>query len=333
MMTDELFFDRQDTDANADTERRQSAGSSDIFLASYDSTAAFRFAFALGSENDDVGNGVDIDQYGIVYLTGKASGDVDFDPGLDQQIRSGAPNGSAFLAGYWNVGVFRYGLVLTGGSSSGNDVSTSATGKSIVAGSFVGQVDLDPGPGQALFTSTSGTNAFASRYSLLGDYILGYALDGSGISAAEGVDLNADEGHVITGRFSGSVDVDPTDGVDFRQGNGQTDVFIARYPAEYIVSNDPVPTPQISTTLSMTAPYPNPTSSDFQFVLEAESNDELMLTLYDVSGRKVNAAITRTKSGDVIVVRVNTAGLATGVYSVVARVGSEMSSRSLVVHR
>ncbi len=332
---DELHFDRDDTDLNGDTERRTSAGSSDLFLASYDSLAVFRFAFALGGEFDDVGEGVDVDEAGLVYITGKVAAEVDFDPGPIERLRAGSPNGSAFLASYLNTGVFRYAVVLEGGSSTGRDVSTTAEGKSIIVGSFGGEIDLDPGDDEALFTSVAGSDAFAARYSLYGNYILGYALQGAGSSDALGVDLNADEGHVITGAFTGSIDFDPTDGSDVRTGNGQTDGYIARYPATFIVSNEsPVVVSGPHDELTMSSPYPNPAYGPVYFTIDAAELPGLTLTIHDVTGRRVWVPQLRRRAGRASVeVQLDTSRLASGVYLIVARSGEKIGSHRVVVYR
>jgi hypothetical protein len=267
---------------------------------------------------------VDVDDAGFVYVAGIVADDVDFDPSVNEVIRTGHPNGSAFLACYANNGDLQFAFALEGSRSVASDVATTAEGKSVIAGFISGVVDLDPDTSAVLVDAAGGTDVFAARYSTSGKYILGYTLPGGGLNRASAVDLNAEEGHVITGSFSGVLDMDPGAGVDERVGAGQTDAFMARYPAALIVSNDPEAWTDMAVgataEIRMSAPYPNPASDEVHLALRAASTQQVVVSLYDLVGRRVAAAKQLTIAAGVTrEFVISTHDLTAGIYFIVAQ--------------
>lgn len=103
------------------------------------------------------------------------------------------------------------------GIVDGGDVAADAQGDVYVTGTYLGTIDFDPGDGTDVHTST-GTNVFVTKYYQDGSYawtrtfIANYT---AGHSSGR-TNFALDElGNVfITGVFSGTVDFDPTEGVD-----------------------------------------------------------------------------------------------------------------------
>ncbi|HRH45275.1 MAG TPA: hypothetical protein PKY82_26790, partial [Pyrinomonadaceae bacterium] len=79
----------------------------DIFVAKYDATGQYLWAFNLGEAGQDEGFGITSDASGNVYVTGYCEGTgIDFDPGPGSAILDGTgPNNeSAFVAKYSPAG-------------------------------------------------------------------------------------------------------------------------------------------------------------------------------------------------------------------------------------
>jgi hypothetical protein len=100
-------FDPASTSAESEL---TSAGSGDVFVASYDSSGNFRWVIKAGGSDNDVGHAVAVDQSGDVYLTGYFYGTAEFDPagsgspltstgGTDVFVAKYAPEKSACVAG------------------------------------------------------------------------------------------------------------------------------------------------------------------------------------------------------------------------------------------
>ena len=58
-----------------------SNGSTNIYLAKYDPSGNFIWGISAGSTGTDIASGLAVDAAGDIYLTGRFTGTVDFDPG------------------------------------------------------------------------------------------------------------------------------------------------------------------------------------------------------------------------------------------------------------
>jgi hypothetical protein len=96
-------------------------------------------------------------------------------------------------------------------------------------GSFVLTVDFDPGPGASNVTSNGSSDAFVQKLNGDGSYGWGYGLGAGGADQALAVAVDADGNVVITGRASGTFDLDPTAGVQMvTSANTSFDVFVIK---------------------------------------------------------------------------------------------------------
>jgi hypothetical protein len=131
--------------ANFGGQNLVSAGSNDIFAASYDSTGREVWSDSWGNTSDDRGTSVAIDGQGSVIVTGSFTYDVDFGGGR-------IPNSGGadiFLAKYSSNGVHQwsrgYGTTATVGDTA-NAVGVDAGNNILLTGSIVGAVDFGGGP-------------------------------------------------------------------------------------------------------------------------------------------------------------------------------------------
>jgi hypothetical protein len=287
---DTVAFDPDDTDGNGDPEHRTASGNTDLFIASYTAAGVFRFAYALGNTGGDAGYSLAVDAADNLYLTGQFSGPVAFDPddadgNGDVAQRTGAANGSAFVASYTASGALRFVSVPPGGSSAGRSVVTDASGVSFVTGSFAGTVDFDPGPGTDTLAAEAGTDVFVASYRGTGAYRLAFALGGAHLNGGNGIAVDAANNVALTGAFYGTTDFDPGTGVDARTSAGQSDLFIARYPAELLVAAEPDPA-EHPDRLQLSKAYPNPFQGQTRFTLTLRAPQHVRIAVYDVLGRR-----------------------------------------------
>ncbi len=128
--------------ALAPAEGNKKAGSTDIFVASYDPTGHERWTRQLGGPTimeHAAGNGVATDGAGNVYVTGFTEGVLDGKP------RTVAAGGAAFLLSYDGAGNLRW-LRQLSASGSGLGVATDGAGNVVVVGWAVGSIG-DPAAG------------------------------------------------------------------------------------------------------------------------------------------------------------------------------------------
>ena len=206
-----------------------SNGKDDIILAKYDSLGNLTWAFSLGNTEKDLGNAIDLDGNGNLYVTGSFTGEVDFNPGLNEATLNAYSGSDAFLAKYDADGNYQWALLIGGeeGVGSGHDVKVHPDGDIVLAGQFGGLADFDPG---ADVENLHPTGAFLAKYDDDGDYGWAFNLsDHGGILSIEeiGVDFAGDI--YITGSLAGRVDFGGTTSEEFLISKGITDIFLARY--------------------------------------------------------------------------------------------------------
>jgi hypothetical protein len=106
-------------------------------------------------------------------------------------------------------------------------------GAVLTAGSIVSTVDLDPGPGISNVTSNGSSDAFIQKLDAGGLFEWGYAWGAGGADQALGVAVDPDGNVVVTGRASGTFDLDPTAGVLMvTSANTTFDVFVIKLSSE-----------------------------------------------------------------------------------------------------
>lgn len=145
----------------------KSEGNEDMFLASYSSAGALRFAFRIGSPNPAQGTGVATDALGRVYITGFYRQETDFDPGDGVEM---LPDGlNTFVASYYNDGRFRYAYNFpdtnTDSSDEGAGIAVDASGRTYVVGTFGGPNDFAPGPDVVEVSAVGSSDVFVTTFS------------------------------------------------------------------------------------------------------------------------------------------------------------------------
>jgi hypothetical protein len=151
----------------------QSKGGSDAFIAEYDPTGEYRWAYGAGGTESDSGYRVAVDESGNIYWTGLFRGtQVDFDLTLDTKYLDAAGTGGAsdiFLAKYQPGGLlvwaYNFGAAVSGDdkASAGLAICIDINGNVVMTGLFFGSVDFDPTAGTRTLTSNGGADIFIVR--------------------------------------------------------------------------------------------------------------------------------------------------------------------------
>jgi hypothetical protein len=229
-----FYMDTVDFDPGAGTDLHTSNGFKDIYFSRFASNGAFDFAKTWGSyEGFIFEDGFDIaaDASNNIFVTGRFEGTVDFDPGPSEFIIASIGIVDTFLSKFSNTGNFEWVKTWSGMGiwDEGHGVAIDSFDFVYVIGNFEGTADFNPGPGVNEFTSNGGQDVFVSKFTNDGSYVL---------TLTWGGDEFWDEGHAIVidnsgaiytkGCFSGTVDLDPGDGVDEKTSLGDPDVFSTR---------------------------------------------------------------------------------------------------------
>ncbi len=228
-----LFRGTVDFDPTSGTDSHSSNGSGDIFISQYQTDGSYGWTQTVGGTDFDEGYSIVADNNGNVYIAGDFRGTVDFDPtdGIDSRTSNGGFD--IFVSQYQTDGSYGWTQTVGGaGDDYGNSVAIDDSGNIYVTGLFRGTVDFDPTSGTDSHSSNGSGDIFISQYQTDGSY--GWTQTVGGTDFDEGYSIVADNnGNVyIAGDFRGTVDFDPTDGIDSRTSNGGFDIFVSQYQTD-----------------------------------------------------------------------------------------------------
>jgi hypothetical protein len=139
------------------------AGFRDIFISKEDSSGNLVWAKGMGSNSHyDSGNGITVDPFGNVYVTGYFDGTVDFDPGVGTFPLVSTLNAEdVFISILDNGGNFVNALAFYGyATDRGAGIVLDNTQNIYATGSFNATVDFDPGPATFNMNSVGGFDAY-----------------------------------------------------------------------------------------------------------------------------------------------------------------------------
>ena len=223
-----------DFDPGSGTSNLTSNGGWDIFISKLDADGNLVWAKGIGSSNSEFVNSICVDGAGNVYITGRFTGTVDFDPGVGTYNLTSAAGYDLFILKLNPMGNFAWAKSIGGVSSDqGYAVRADASGNIYTLGHFAGTVDFDPGTATNNISSTSGSyDVFILKLNNAGNFV--WAKSFGGTSNDHGYDIQLDQAGNIysTGSFRNTADFDPGAGVsNLSSVNGAQDVFISKLDA------------------------------------------------------------------------------------------------------
>lgn len=209
-----------------------SAGSYDIWTASYRPDGQLRWVQSMGNTNsgnasEERNYDIAVDPSGYSYTAGY------FEGSLPVAGLSSAGGQDGIVAAYDPTGNMAWAFCL--GSTTNDQVQAVAldgNGMLSIIGSFRETVDFDPGPGVSNLTSIgTGTDLFLARYTTDSDLEWAVRIGGNGFEqgAPGGLCSDTDGNLYFSGRFQQSVDFDPGPGVHTLTSTGSDDFFVASY--------------------------------------------------------------------------------------------------------
>lgn len=159
------FESTADFDPSSNTTNLTSNGSTDIFLAKYDSNGNYIWAKSTGGPMTDVAYNIITDNVGNIYETGRFDGNVDFDPSLNIANLSSAGNYDIFLSKYDSNGNYLFAEKFGNTNlDMGSSITLDNVNNIYIYGWFNGTVDFDPSTNVSSLTSVGGTNGFFAKY-------------------------------------------------------------------------------------------------------------------------------------------------------------------------
>lgn len=208
------FYDTIDLDPGSGIQKVKSKGQSDAFIIKLDSNGQYLWGKTFGGTSSENAFGITLDESGSIYTTGTFNGTCDFDPG------SGTVNLSSFSSEVYVLkldptGNFRWVKRV---ECLGHDVSinicTDKFNNVYFTGGFTGTADFDPSGNIANLSSVNGSDIFICKLDSNGNFRWAKKLGGSRNEQSYRI-ITDDTGNVYAcGAFSGSIDLDPGNGID-----------------------------------------------------------------------------------------------------------------------
>ena len=172
-----------------------SHGYQDVFVASFDSGGAYRWANLFGSNSNDGGSDVAVDASGNVYLTGYYGKSMD----LGGTSHSCAGGTDIFVASFSSMGLYRWSKGLGFPSDdAGRAVALDSAGNVTVAGVFQGTVNF----GGGLVTSTGARDIFLASYDTSGKFRWAKAYGGTDDEYPNALLIDKAGNHYLLGDFA-----------------------------------------------------------------------------------------------------------------------------------
>lgn len=120
----------------------------DVFISKLNSTGNFVWAKQIGGNLYDIGNSIDVDKFGNIFITGQFEGTVDLDPGAGVVNFTSFGLGDIFVSKLDSAGNFLWAGSM-GGSFSDNGVAIviDSWDNIFTTGIFQATAEFDPGAG------------------------------------------------------------------------------------------------------------------------------------------------------------------------------------------
>jgi hypothetical protein len=210
-----------------------------IFVAKHDTNGNLLWLRQMGQPTSGGGYAYDIalDGSGNAYITGKFSGQVDFNPGsgtfalTSTKVRGLADNWDAFAVSLDNGGNFRWAFNVTGDKNDeGRGIAVDGSGNIYLAGNFASTAnDFDPGKSKTTLSNAGGfSDIFVAKYSSSRSLIWARSMGGAGEDTCNAMAVDGSGQVYTTGHYYETADFNPGSESSTLTSAGSRDVFVSQ---------------------------------------------------------------------------------------------------------
>ena len=214
------------------------SGVRDGFIAKYDSEGRYIAAFKIGGVSDDTVSDFVIDAGGNLYVGGKYSGQVDFEPSTAVRNLTSRGLGDTFLAKYNDQFTLQWAMSFGGTLDDvpeGNNVAVALDQSNNVYlyTLFAQNINLSPLDGRStnFGKAPDSLNALISKYNSSGSYIAAFFISSPRrmYTSSGGITIDGAGKVVITGGFQNTANFNADMTSTVINTTGGRDIFIAKY--------------------------------------------------------------------------------------------------------
>lgn len=223
-------FDPGAGTANLTANLGSGALGNDAFVAKYDASGNYVWAFKIGTGTnfEDVARDITIDELSnTIYVTGNFSGfNVDFDPSAASATLSGGSQ-AVFIAKYTTAGAYQNAIQILGNVNGYGIKYFNNT--VFITGENTGTTNFNPGGTTNLTSNGSSPDIYLACYNASLNLFWAHDIGGSFADGGAAIDVDGAGNCYITGRFTDAVDFDPSGLTANMISNGGSDGYIAKY--------------------------------------------------------------------------------------------------------
>jgi hypothetical protein len=223
------FSGTADFDPGPGTFNMTATGTYDAFVLKLDTSGNLMWAKRFGGNSGTIGNSIEVDMVGNVYITGSWVGTTDFNPGTGTYnlTETGGQN-DVFICKLNAAGNFVWAKQVGGtGDDMGHALCLDASANVYVTGYFYGTVDFNPGAGTYNLTA-SNYDIFVLKLDSSGSFIWARKMGGPNWDQAYSITVDNSGNVYTTGSFQGTADFDPGAGTANLVGGTSFDAFVSK---------------------------------------------------------------------------------------------------------
>ena len=297
--------------------------SDDIFVAKYNSNGIKIWVKQFGGDNDDNGNGIDVDESGNIYLVGEFRSTATFDA---FSLTSTDNNSDLFIGKIDPAGNF---IWINQGSGAQSDIAFSVSYNQINGLTICGSYSSDFSIGDSTFNSGATYDAFVAVFSPSGDFNSAISIGENGEEAGWDIFLNDNNYAYLIGHFSDTIWFDDYSMVSHHLA----DVYITKINLDKIsnVETEYLNTDQSENKLFQN--YPNPFKSSTKISFVITENGHTSLIVYDILGNEVTTLVNGKKVAGEYELEFDAKGLPAGIYYYQLRGENYLQTIKMIINK
>jgi hypothetical protein len=223
------FTSTVDFDPGAGKAQLTSVFPNDVFIAKYDASGTYTKVSQISFSASNSFLLFTMDTASNLFLTGRFTGTVDFDPGIGTfPLTATGSHENVYLVKYNSNGNLDYAFSLNTEYHM-SSVVTDKSGNAYICGKFTDTFDLDPGSGTDSFI-TQGIAAYIGKFDPSGQYIKGFMYNG-GLALTMALDDMSNL--YVKGFITDSIDIDPGTGVVKLYERDGYKLFLSKYDTDF----------------------------------------------------------------------------------------------------
>jgi hypothetical protein len=206
----------------------------ETYVSKFDSSGHFLWVKHIATDVECITRAMVYDPAGFIYISGYYEGQGDFDPGTaTHTMTSSSGSDDNFIVKFDLDGNFVWATSIGGsGDEYGKNIALDKDGHVLIAGSFKGTCDFDPGPGQFIISSKAQlADLFVAEYSAGGIFLWAKTFLGSNQGDIFGLGTDHQANVFVTGVFDDRRDFDPGPDSVTVMATGFWDSFLVKLDA------------------------------------------------------------------------------------------------------